>query len=138
MEETSPQKKMKIDYDDEGDQDWFSYLHENLSYPSKLGSAFPDSSWSYETRDSLFDHEDGLKRSDDSLHWEIMNKLYENKEVDASLIIVIVQNGNVQLSGKVQSERAKRKAQEIVTALQGVWRVDNRLVIDQPSSLISI
>ncbi|WPU66854.1 BON domain-containing protein [Peredibacter starrii] len=131
--EIIPKKKNKIDYDDNEDQDWFSYLHENIETHTPLGSPFPGSSWSYERRDSLFDHEDGLKKPDDELHWEIMRKLYENKCVDASLIVVIVLNGNVQLNGKVRSEEAKKNAERVVTMLPGVWRVENKLIVEQPS-----
>jgi len=131
-------KKQKIDYDDEEEQDWIDYLHENLEPSRSFGSAFPNSSWSYHRRDSLFDSEDGLKKPDDVLHQAIMKCLYESKEVDASLIEVIVLSGNVLLNGKVQSLHDKQKAEELVSSLQGVWAVKNQLVIDQPSSLISI
>lgn len=133
MEGIATDKKKKIDYDNEQDPDWFSYLHENLENPIDFGSSFPGSSWSYARKDSLFDHEDGLKLPDDQLHQEVMKHLYESKEVDASLIEVIVLSGNVQLNGKVHSEKAKNRAGEIVSSLHGVWRVDNKLIIEQPS-----
>ncbi|WP_408095833.1 BON domain-containing protein [Peredibacter sp. HCB2-198] len=126
-------KKPKIDYENEEDQDWISYLHENLERPLDFGSSFPGSSWSYKRKDSLFDHEDGLKRPDDQLHQDIMKHLYDSKEVDASLIETIVLSGNVLLNGKVHSEQAKRRAEEIVSSLPGVWRVENKLIIEQPS-----
>ena len=128
-----PEKKVKIDYEDDEDQDWFSYLHENLEKRTPLGSPFPDSSWNYERKDSIFDHKDALKKPDDELHWEVMKKLYESKCVDASLIIVIVLNGNVQLNGKVHSGEAKKTAEDTVSKLPGVWRVENLLKVEQPS-----
>ena len=126
-------KKPKIDYENEEDQDWFKYLHENLETPESFGSSFPNSSWSYHRRDSLFDHEDGLKRPDSVLHSDIMKSLYESKEIDASLIEVIVLSGNVLLNGKVQSSLAKSRAEEIVSKLPGVWAVENQLEVEQSS-----
>lgn len=134
MEEISfKKKKPKIDYENEEEQDWINYLHENLEPSTSFGSSFPNSNWSYHRRDSLFDHEDGLKKPDEVLHSDIMRSLYESEEVDASLIEVIVLSGNVLLNGKVQTLSAKQKAEEIVSSLTGVWAVTNQLVLDQPS-----
>lgn len=127
-------KKKKIDYDNEDDQDWMHYLNENLNNDThSLGSPFPDSSWSYHRKDSLFDTPDGLKKPDDDLHEAVVKKLYESKEVDASLIEVIVLNGHVLLTGKVQSEKAKEKVTELICNLDGVWKVENQLVVSQLS-----
>lgn len=135
MEGTSFRKmKQAIDYDNEEDHDWFDYLHEQVGpISSNLGSPFPDSSWSYARHDSLFDHEDNLKRSDDTIREEILKALYENQQVDASLIKVIVINANVLLEGKVFSNKARSKAQEIVANVPGVWKVENQLIIEQLS-----
>lgn len=127
-------KKKKIDYDNEDDQDWTQYLHQNLDNDfHSLGSPFPSSSWSYQRKDSPFDTPDRLKKSDDDLHEDVVKKLYESKDVDASLIEVIVLNGHVLLTGKVQSEKAKAKVTELICNLDGVWKLENQLIVSQLS-----
>ncbi len=63
---------------------------------------------------------------------EISNKVKEAIAADASLktldITSQVDKGVVQLSGFVDSEVSRNRANELVTGIAGVGRVDNRLV----------
>ena len=121
-------KKHEIDYENSDDQEWMDYVHKNIS-PDTHDVPFPGSSWSYTRNDSHFDKEDALKCSDESLREIVQNTLYVSHEVDASCIIVDVINGNVSLSGKVDSEARKVKASNLVSKIRGVWKVINNLEV---------
>lgn len=126
-------KKNTIDYENNEEQDWISYIHRNLTHDLDRDVPFPDSSWSYARHDSVFEMHDALKKSDDSLREDVNNALYESKSVDASCIHVEVINGNVALSGDVSSSEAKEKAQKVVEKVDGVWKVSNELRVVLPS-----
>lgn len=121
-------KKNEIDYDNEGDQDWITYLDQNIAHQESKDVPFPDSSWSYATHDSHFDEEDALKRKDENLKQHVLNALYLHEEIDASQIEIEVVSGNVLLSGKVPQESMKLKTTELINKLKGVWSVTNKLV----------
>lgn len=120
-------KKIPIDYENNEEQDWIDYIHRNLNRDLDHDVPFPDSSWSYARHDSVFERQNGLKRSDSDLREEVNAALYEAKELDASNVKVEAINGNVILSGNVRSEELKVRAQKIAQSVEGVWKVINDL-----------
>ena len=99
-------RKRDIDYDNEPDQDWVKYLHENLEHYESWGI-----------------HKD----EDDELHSEIVKALYDSKDVDASLIEVDVQSGHIFLTGKVFFESDKKKVDNIIKQNFKVWKIESQL-----------
>jgi osmotically-inducible protein OsmY len=69
------------------------------------------------------------RRSDDRIREEINDRLSESHDIDASDIEVIVENGDVILSGMVESRHAKRLAEDIGESISGVKNIENRLRI---------
>jgi hypothetical protein len=69
------------------------------------------------------------KRSDDRILEDIVNKLTDDPNVDASDIDVQVRSGEVTLSGKVNSRNEKRHAEDLVGSMSGVSHVENRVKV---------
>jgi osmotically-inducible protein OsmY len=69
----------------------------------------------------------GYTRSDDRIKEDVNERLSDDPHIDASEIEVSVENGEVTLTGTVDSRSAKRRAEDIVEALSGVKNVENRL-----------
>ena len=116
---------------EEGEDSWVSYLRRNISHGVGEEVPFPDSSWSYASTDSVFgEDKEEDKKSDNALREEALKVLYENEEVNASHIVVIVLNGVVCLLGKVSSESEIKKAGKIVEEIPGVWGVRNELEVE--------
>jgi osmotically-inducible protein OsmY len=69
----------------------------------------------------------GYKRSDDRISDEVHQRLTDDPWLDASEIDATVANGEVTLSGKVESREAKHRAEHIVEDLSGVTHVQNNL-----------
>lgn len=77
----------------------------------------------------------GYRRSDERIKEDINDRLSEGY-IDASEIMVMVENGEVTLSGTVNSRSDKRRAEDIAEYVSGVSNVENRLrVNDRYSSL---
>lgn len=112
------------------DPNFVSYIHQNLHHEIGEDVGFPDSSWSYTGEETPFEKKE---RSDATLHFEVMDEFYKNKDIDASKIQILVYNGIVNLSGFVRTEREKKRAEEIVRNLDHVWNVENELLIDNES-----
>jgi osmotically-inducible protein OsmY len=72
---------------------------------------------------------------DDQLRWEIASRIYSDPVFLAAAIQpdppihVVVENGRVTLTGVVNSEVEKRKAEAIARSTFGVFSVDNRLEV---------
>ncbi|HEY8946822.1 MAG TPA: BON domain-containing protein [Polyangiaceae bacterium] len=66
-------------------------------------------------------------RSDDRIREDVCDRLSYDDEVDASDIIVTVQQGEVTLEGTVEDRRAKHRAEDIADSVNGVKDVHNRL-----------
>lgn len=112
----------------DADPNFVSYIYQNLHHEIGEDVGFPDSSWSYtEDEPSPFEKKE---RSDATLHFEVMDEFYKNKDVDASRMQIIVYNGIVNLSGSVRTEKEKKRAEEIVRKMDHVWNVENELVVD--------
>jgi osmotically-inducible protein OsmY len=69
----------------------------------------------------------GYKRSDQRVLEDVNDRLFDDSRVDASDITVAMQDGEVTLSGTVQSKFAKRRAEDCVDAVSGVQHVQNNL-----------
>lgn len=67
------------------------------------------------------------RRSDDRIREEVCERLTESHDVDASDISVLVDGGEVTLTGSVGDRRAKRHAEDVVMQCGGVRDVHNRL-----------
>ena len=76
-------------------------------------------------------------RSDDRIRDDINDRLYDDSFVDASDIEVKVENGEVTLSGTVDSKEIKRRAEDIAEAVSGVKHVENRLRVTSSSATTS-
>ncbi|MBD0287351.1 MAG: BON domain-containing protein [Flavisolibacter sp.] len=73
----------------------------------------------------------GYKRSDERILEDINDRLSDDPYVDASEIDVKVTNGDVVLSGTIDSKEAKRRAEDIAEAVSGVNNVENHLRVSR-------
>jgi osmotically-inducible protein OsmY len=71
----------------------------------------------------------GYTRSDQRITEDVNEKLYHDSFIDASNIEVTVSDGDVTLSGTVDSREAKRRAEDIAEELPGVKDVTNQLKV---------
>ncbi|RAW01394.1 BON domain-containing protein [Pseudochryseolinea flava] len=75
----------------------------------------------------------GYQRSDERIKDDINDRLSDDAFVDASDIDVTVQNGEVTLTGTVQSRSDKRRAEDVAEAVSGVKNVEVRLRVQEGS-----
>ena len=75
-------------------------------------------------------------RSDDRIRDDINDRLYDDSFVDASDIEVKVENGEVTLSGTVDSKEIKRRAEDIAESVTGVSNVSNNLKVSKPVTAV--
>lgn len=71
----------------------------------------------------------GYQRSDERIKDDINDRLSDDPYVDASDIEVLVENGDVTLSGTVMSKSIKRRAEDIAESVSAVKNVENRIRI---------
>lgn len=71
----------------------------------------------------------GFRRSDERLHEDVCQRLSDHGEIDASDIEIEARDGEITLSGKVESRHTKRLAEDTVWDVPGVRDVHNRLRI---------
>lgn len=77
----------------------------------------------------------GFKRSDERIREDVSEALFNDHDVDASDIEVKVQNGEVTLSGTIESRIMKRQAEDCVEHISGVIDIRNELrVQSQPTA----
>jgi osmotically-inducible protein OsmY len=69
------------------------------------------------------------RRSDDKIREEAWELLSNNADLDASEVEVLVEGGEVTLTGNVDSRDAKWLAEDLVTSVSGVLEVFNRLKV---------
>lgn len=75
----------------------------------------------------------GVRRSDESIQTEILDRLTSDPEVDASEIEIEVENGNVILRGEVVDSEMKEAVETVVRKVAGVHRLNDRLYVgDSP------
>ena len=73
----------------------------------------------------------GWKRADERIREDVCEMLERDHRIDASDIDVSVKEGIVTLSGRVDSRRVKRAAEDVIEHLSGVKDVRNELSVDQ-------
>jgi osmotically-inducible protein OsmY len=73
----------------------------------------------------------GYRRSDERIREEVCDCLSDDDRLDASNIEVTVKDGEVQLSGTVNSRDDKRYAETLVERLSGVKEVQNSIRVQQ-------
>jgi hypothetical protein len=69
----------------------------------------------------------GYKRSDERIKEDVCERLTRDPEVDASEIEVQVKDGEVTLTGTVESRDQKRRAEDVIENVSGVREVNNQL-----------
>jgi len=77
----------------------------------------------------------GYRRSDDRIREDVCDLLTDDPRIDATDIEVVVENGELTLSGTVSTRDEKRRAEDLVENLPGVRDVHNRLRTNQPGLL---
>jgi len=73
----------------------------------------------------------GYSRSDDRIREDVNDRLTDHPAIDASDVEVNVSNGEVTLSGQVDSRHAKRLAEDIAEQVPGVKHLQNNLRVRQ-------
>ncbi len=76
----------------------------------------------------------GYTRSDSRIQEDVSDRLSDDGALDASDIEVSVSNGEVQLSGFVDSKWAKRRAEDCAEDVSGVTNVQNNIRVRAESS----
>ena len=66
---------------------------------------------------------------DDTLFDQVRIRLANDREVGGGNIEVKVTNGNVELSGKVKSDKIKEKAEKLAKKVKGVKSVANKITV---------
>ncbi|HEX2535603.1 MAG TPA: BON domain-containing protein [Chitinophagaceae bacterium] len=74
-------------------------------------------------------------RSDDRIREDVCDRLSDDGYVDASDIDVRIENGEVTLTGTVDSRQAKRRAEDLVESISGVRHVQNNLRVGQAPTI---
>jgi hypothetical protein len=69
----------------------------------------------------------GYRRSDERIHEEVCERLTVHPAIDASDIDVAVKDGDVMLSGRVESRAVKHLAETMVETVSGVKEIHNQL-----------
>lgn len=76
----------------------------------------------------------GYRRSDQRIREDVCDDLTEDPSIDASEIDVMVSQGEVTLSGTVDSRYEKRRAEDWADRALGVTHVQNNLRIEQSAN----
>ena len=71
------------------------------------------------------------RRSDDRIREEISDRFTDDDHIDASEIMIQVQQGEVTLSGTVQDREQKRHAEDLAESISGVREVTNNLRVSR-------
>ena len=69
----------------------------------------------------------GYRRSDERIREDISDRLADDPGIDASGIELTVRDGEVMLTGSVDSRDARRRAEQVTEAVSGVGHVQNDL-----------
>jgi|SRR6185312_15367133 len=69
----------------------------------------------------------GYKRADERIREEVNERLTQDPYVDAGEIEVEVKNGEVTLTGTVDSRQIKRRAEDVIENISGVTEIHNQL-----------
>jgi osmotically-inducible protein OsmY len=76
----------------------------------------------------------GYERSSDRIKEDICERLMQHGHIDASEIEIRIENGEVTLTGSVDSRESKRLAETITESVSGVRDVHNQLRLNRTSS----
>ena len=68
-------------------------------------------------------------KADGEIHDQVMIRLAGDQDVKGTGINVEVQDGVVTLTGKVESDKIRSKAEKIAKKVKGVKSVDNKLTV---------
>ena len=110
------------DRDDYGDYE----DNRNRDYPRHgYGYGYSGSSWQKGKGPR------GYRRSDERIREDVNDRLSDRSDLDASDVEVAVANGEVTLTGNVNSRRDKRLAEDMAENVSGVQNVENRLRVNQ-------
>ena len=71
------------------------------------------------------------RRSDDRVRENVGDELTRHPGIDASDVEVRVENGEVTLTGTVESRRARRMVEECIEQCSGVRDVNNQLTVNR-------
>jgi osmotically-inducible protein OsmY len=74
-----------------------------------------------------------MKRTDEQIKTDIVNRLRWDSRVDVSDVLIEVKEGCVTLTGTLPNSRAKIIAFDQTCSIRGVIRVDNKLKVVYPS-----
>ena len=77
----------------------------------------------------------GYHRSDERIREEISDELTDHPDIDASEIEIEVKDGEVTLTGTVDSREAKRTTEDIAEQSSGVTHVSNQLRVNNGSRI---
>jgi hyperosmotically inducible periplasmic protein len=66
---------------------------------------------------------------DDRIYDQVRMKLAGDADVKGGDLVVTVKDGAVTITGKVDSDRGKKRAESLVRKVKGVKSVDNELVV---------
>ena len=72
----------------------------------------------------------GYVRADDRIVDDVVQRLTDDPHIDASEILVMVEQGDVTLTGNVPERRMKHRAEDLVADAAGVRDVHNRIRVD--------
>jgi len=110
------------DRDDYGDYE----DNRNRDYPRHgYGYGYSGSSWQKGKGPR------GYRRSDERIREDVNDRLSDRSDLDASDVEVAVANGEVTLTGNVNSRRDKRLAEDMAENVSGVQNVENRLRVNR-------
>jgi osmotically-inducible protein OsmY len=73
-------------------------------------------------------------RSDESIVDELIDRMTDHDRLDATEILVMVENGVVTLSGEVPERPMKYLAEDLADQVRGVRDIENRIRVDNGSS----
>lgn len=76
----------------------------------------------------------GYQRSDERIKEDINDRLSDDEHIDASNTDVTIENGEVTLSGTVNSKEAKRRAEDAAEAISGIKNIENRIRVTTEKS----
>lgn len=74
------------------------------------------------------------RRSDESIADELIDRMTDHDELDATEILLLVEDGVVTLTGEVPERRMKHMAEDLAEQVRGVQDIHNRIRVDNGSS----
>lgn len=74
------------------------------------------------------------RRSDESITDELIDRFTDHPDLDATQILLQVEDGEVTLTGEVPERRMKHLAEDIAAELRGITELHNRIRVDDGKS----